>query len=972
MDLTVEEYRKQAEAGDLDSIKHIARCYEKGNGVKVDRKEFFKWCQKAAMMSDAEMQCEVGQCYHFGIGVRKDEKKAFAWFERAARQGYAQGQLLLGQMYGYGWGVRQNYEQALNWYLLAAEQGNPEAMENVADAYLHGKGVEADGARAIEWFEKAAEYDEISSMYMLEQVCAEQVDRKFGKEIDMAKYAALWTKFYEGGSSEAGLVLADLFRMGLGVRQDDETAVRMYEEAMSVDYLELYHKELIQEAKNGKELYAYLLGVLYLHKDSVLHGQGDGIKYLKRAAKQGNAKAQSFLAGCYAAANGIKQDDKKAFDLYLQAAEQGLVEAQYEIGMIYLQGLGTEQNFERAYFWMSKSADKGYVWAEYALGLIYDNGWGINRDVRRATKLFREAALKGDEDAMTEMAVCYEEGKGVRRNLKEAVAIYRIAAEKGSQKAQRRLAKCILDGRGTPRDEEEGVRRLQEAADSDPEAMTELGTCYFLGTGVKQSDKMALRLWKRAAKQEDAKAQYALSRYAKRTKKTKEAFSWLKKAADNGLADAQYEFGSLLLNDPEANDDEAIDWIERAAKQGYADAMYQLYVCYHYGIHVEKDETKGDRWLSAAAEAGERQAQTALGCSCVDRRCCAKRLEKDQCRECRKTWNGTQKKCLPEYWLRKAAESGFLNAQYQLGKFYMDYCCNYKKYTYASLKWLRRAAYGGHTSAQLELAKYYSDRQDGSEADYGEVYRWSKMASDAGNLVGTYNLALCYLKGFAVKKDIDKAISLLEASGKEDCLEAQKFLGSLFYFGNYGVKPDGPRALYWFERASEEDAEAMRMLGLCYEEGKGCAVDLYKAGSWYRQAANEGDTDAMISLGILFFNGKGYMYNRREAFHWFEKADDCGAETAKYYLGISYYYGDGFSAPNMRMAARCLADSVLEKDYEGDDHVKTFLEACNQMQEADFCGETSTLSYLQMLADEGYVVAKRLTERCKALGYITE
>ena len=42
MDLTVEEYRKQAEAGDLDSIKHIARCYEKGNGVKVDRKEFFK------------------------------------------------------------------------------------------------------------------------------------------------------------------------------------------------------------------------------------------------------------------------------------------------------------------------------------------------------------------------------------------------------------------------------------------------------------------------------------------------------------------------------------------------------------------------------------------------------------------------------------------------------------------------------------------------------------------------------------------------------------------------------------------------------------------------------------------------------------------------------------------------------------------------------------------------------------------
>ena len=310
-----------------------------------------------------------------------------------------------------------------------------------------------------------------------------------------------------------------------------------------------------------------------------------------------------------------------------------------------------------------------------------------------------------------------------------------------------------------------------------------------------------------------------------------------------------------------------------------------------------------------------------------------------------------------------------MDAQYRLGKFYMDYCCNYKKYTYASLKWLRRAAYGGHTSAQLELAEYYSDREDSSESDYGEIYRWSKMASDAGNLVGTYNLAICYLKGFAVQEDIDKAISLLEASGK-DCLEAQKFLGSLFYLGDYGVEPDGARAFYWFERASEEDAEAMRMLGLCYEEGKGCAVDLYKAGSCYRKAANEGDTVAMISLGVLYFNGDGYTFDRKEAFRWFKKADDCGAVSAKYYLGMYYYCGDGYSASDVRMAARCLADSVLENAYEGDDHVKTFLEACNQMQEADFCGETSTLSYLQMLADEGYVVAKRLTERCKALGYI--
>ena len=49
--------------------------------------------------------------------------------------------------------------------------------------------------------------------------------------------------------------------------------------------------------------------------------------------------------------------------------------------------------------------------------------------------------------------------------------------------------------------------------------------------------------------------------------------------------------------------------------------------------------------------------------------------------------------------------------------------------------------------------------------------------------------------------------------------------------------------------------EAMTVLALMYETGKGVPIDREKAVKWYRKAANSGDSVAMFLLGLLCMVG---------------------------------------------------------------------------------------------------------------------
>ena len=95
----------------------------------------------------------------------------------------------------------------------------------------------------------------------------------------------------------------------------------------------------------------------------------------------------------------------------------------------------------------------------------------------------------------------------------------------------------------------------------------------------------------------------------------RKAKHWLTQAAKQGLSEAQYALGKLLMSDDwEVRDpDEGIRWMRQAAENGSHFAAYHLGKVYLEGNTVNKDTTRAAEWFTRSAEAGNQYAQYMLG-----------------------------------------------------------------------------------------------------------------------------------------------------------------------------------------------------------------------------------------------------------------------------------------------------------------------------------------------------------------------
>jgi TPR repeat protein len=89
----------------------------------------------------------------------------------------------------------------------------------------------------------------------------------------------------------------------------------------------------------------------------------------------------------------------------------------------------------------------------------------------------------------------------------------------------------------------------------------------------------------------------------------------LKLAVDQGLADAQYEYGLLLSQSGiiPVNETEAARQFDMAASQGHAKAMYEFGKCLKYGRGVAQNLKLAVGYFRLAAHRGESDAQVAYG-----------------------------------------------------------------------------------------------------------------------------------------------------------------------------------------------------------------------------------------------------------------------------------------------------------------------------------------------------------------------
>ena len=119
----------------------------------------------------------------------------------------------------------------------------------------------------------------------------------------------------------------------------------------------------------------------------------------KKAAEQGNAKAQNNLGTMYDNGRGVIQDDKEAVKLYRLAAEQGIAYAQINLGLMYANGEGVLQDDKEAVKWYRLAAEQGNADGQFYLGVMYGLGKGVVQDNVYRYMWFNIAASEGNQIA---------------------------------------------------------------------------------------------------------------------------------------------------------------------------------------------------------------------------------------------------------------------------------------------------------------------------------------------------------------------------------------------------------------------------------------------------------------------------------------------------------------------------------------------------------------------------------------------
>ncbi len=142
-------------------------------------------------------------------------------------------------------------------------------------------------------------------------------------------------------------------------------------------------------AEKGDPVAQYHMGRMNSGTEVGIHDNpAEAVKWLRRAAEQGYARAQNNLAVKYRDGRGVEKDYVKSIKWRRKAAEQSYSRAQWGLGYMYKMGLGVKQDYAEAAKWYEKAIDQECPGAMNALGyMLAEQG----KDLDPAEKLIRKA-----------------------------------------------------------------------------------------------------------------------------------------------------------------------------------------------------------------------------------------------------------------------------------------------------------------------------------------------------------------------------------------------------------------------------------------------------------------------------------------------------------------------------------------------------------------------------------------------------
>lgn len=276
---------------------------------------------------------------------------------------------------------------------------------------------------------------------------------------------------------------------------------------------------------------------------------------------------------------------------------------------------------------LQKLADRSYPFAQYYLADGYASGLFNpgKEDWNRAFPLFLAASKHGHAEAGYRTALCYEFGWGCRPDAAKAVQFYQHAASKNHPGAMLRLGRaCLAGDMGLTKRYREGVRWLKRAAESADfqynQAPFDLGRLHLEGYGpdVFKDESYAAQLFTKAADLGHVEANYTLGQAYEHgqlncPRDPALSIHFYTGAAERGHPMAQLALCAwYLVGVPdvlEKDESEAYEWAKRAAEQGLAKAQYTVGYFSEVGIGCRRDPLEANVWYVRAADQGEEKAK---------------------------------------------------------------------------------------------------------------------------------------------------------------------------------------------------------------------------------------------------------------------------------------------------------------------------------------------------------------------------
>ena len=277
----------------------------------------------------------------------------------------------------------------------------------------------------------------------------------------------------------------------------------------------------------------------------------DAYRVVKRLVANGSPDAMFYLADSYGQGHlGLEVNPKEAFQLYTSAAKIGHAQSAYRVAVCCELGA--------------------------------DGGGGTRRDHAKAVQYYKRAATLGDGPAMFKMGMILLKGLlAAQPNRREGISWLKRAAERADEEnphALHELGLLYENAQSTDvlvRDERYALQLFTQAANLGYKySQYRLGSAYEYGTlSVNIDPRTSIAWYSKAAAQAEHQSEFALSGWYLTgsepllQQSDTEAYLWARKAAQSGLAKAEYAMGyySEVGIGCQSNIDEAKKWYFRAA-----------------------------------------------------------------------------------------------------------------------------------------------------------------------------------------------------------------------------------------------------------------------------------------------------------------------------------------------------------------------------------------------------------------------